>query len=124
MTSQVLIFLLDCPSPILLRSDLSPDPLRVPLKGQEGDVGGRLPFPWQLGVLCQLDTEVRTFCVPIRVRYLGDNSFGLEGVVVCPPVLVFGWVEVTTPSSPGGPSEAGLAVVLVSVTVFIRETGS
>ena len=40
---QVIIFLLDCPSPRLLRSALPPDSLRVPLKGQAGDVGGRLP---------------------------------------------------------------------------------
>ena len=43
--------------------------------------------------------------------------------MICPPVLLFGWVKVTPPSSPGGPSGAGLAVVLVSVTIFIHSTG-
>ena len=35
--------MLDCPSPRFLRSTPPPDPLRVPLKGQAGDVSGRLP---------------------------------------------------------------------------------
>ena len=54
---------------------------------------------------------VRTFHVPIRVQYLGENIFGLEGVMISPPVLGFGWVKVTSPSSPRGPSGVGLAVV-------------